>query len=99
MNQYSTEQFEDTAKLFKTLGHPMRLAIIEALYVHPYCVCELAEKLGMNKSVTSKHLASLKQVGVIDMQREGTRVNCTLVMPCVLETMRCIIKLPKDTKE
>ncbi len=99
MNQYDAEQFEDTAKRFKTLGHPMRLAIVEALFTRSYCVCELAGLLGMHKSVTSKHLSALKQVGIIDMQKEGTRVNCILIMPCVLEMMHCAIKPPNDVKE
>ncbi|WP_428599825.1 ArsR/SmtB family transcription factor [Sphaerochaeta sp.] len=99
MNGYDAAQFEDTAKRFKTLGHPMRLAIIEALFSRSYCVCELAELLGMHKSVTSKHLSALKQVGIIDMKREGTRVNCILTMPCVLEMMHCSIKPPNRGKE
>ncbi|MDN5334882.1 MAG: hypothetical protein PWP59_2144 [Sphaerochaeta sp.] len=99
MNQYDAEQFEDTAKRFKALGHPMRLAIVEALFARSYCVCELAELLGMHKSVTSKHLSALKQVGIIDMQREGARVNCILTMPCVLEMMHCTMKTPDTVKE
>jgi len=91
-------QYEPAAKLFRILGHPMRLAIIEALHERPWCVCELAEKMGLNKSVTSKHLSSLKSVGIIDMRREGTQVNCTLVMPCVLDMMHCAVKTP-STKD
>jgi DNA-binding transcriptional ArsR family regulator len=53
----------------------------------------------MHKSVTSKHLSALKQVGIIDMKREGTRVNCILAMPCVLEMMHCSIKPPNRGKE
>ncbi len=82
---------ETAAKLFRILGNPTRLAIIEALYERGWCVCEIADRLGLNKSVTSKHLSSLKSVGVIEMRREGTRVNCVLAMPCVLEMMHCAI--------
>ncbi len=84
-------QFEPTAKLFRILGHPMRLAIIEALHGQNYCVCELANQLGLNKSITSKHLSSLKSVGIIDMKREGTQVNCILTMPCILDMMHCVL--------
>ncbi|MBI9095947.1 MAG: metalloregulator ArsR/SmtB family transcription factor [Sphaerochaeta sp.] len=92
-------QHEDAAKLFRILGHPMRLSIIEALHVRPWCVCELAGQLGLNKSVTSKHLSSLKSVGIIDMRREGTQVNCVLTMPCVLDMMHCIIDPPFAKEE
>ncbi len=92
-------QHEEAAKLFRILGHPMRLAIIEALHVRPWCVCELADQLGLNKSVTSKHLSSLKSVGIIAMRKEGTQVNCVLTMPCVLDMMHCVIDPPFAKEE
>jgi ArsR family transcriptional regulator len=94
MKDSNDMQFEAAAKLFRILGHPMRLAIVEALHERPWCVCELAERLGLNKSVTSKHLSSLKSAGIIDMKREGTQVNCVLVMHCVLEMMHCAVNPP-----
>ncbi len=97
MKQSDNSQFEPAAKLFRILGNPMRLAIIEALYERPWCVCQLAEQLGLNKSVTSKHLSTLKSVGIIDMKRDGVQVNCVLTMPCVLEMMHCAIK-PRQAK-
>jgi len=87
------------AKLFRILGNPTRLAIVRALYERSWCVCELAEQLSLNKSATSKHLSSLKSVGIIDMQREGTRVNCSLIMPCVMEMMSCAIEEPASEGE
>lgn len=50
----------------------------------------------VNKSAASKHLSLLKSVGVIEMDRDGTQVNCTLVMTCVLEMMHCA-KQGKDS--
>ncbi|MGE4454453.1 MAG: ArsR/SmtB family transcription factor [Sphaerochaeta sp.] len=96
MKMYDAGQFEEAAKLFKTLGNPMRLAIIEALHNRSYCVCELAEQLGMHKSATSKHLSLLNQLGVISMEREGTRVNCILKMTCVLEMLHCAVPPRKE---
>jgi hypothetical protein len=34
------------SQTFRVIGHPMRLAIIEALHERPWCVCELAQRLG-----------------------------------------------------
>jgi ArsR family transcriptional regulator len=83
--------YDQTAKLFKVLGHPMRLAIVQELGERSWCVCELAAHLGLNKSAASKHLSQLKQIGVIEMQRDGTQVLCTLKMPCVFDMMRCAL--------
>jgi len=89
MDKIDERQYDDAARLLRVLGHPMRLAMVEVLSKRPWCVCELADTLGLNKSATSKHLSLLKSVGVIDMERTGTQVNCTLVMTCVLEMMHC----------
>ncbi len=77
------------AKLLRVLGHPARLAMIEELKKRSWCVCELAAKLGLNNPTASKHLSLLNSVGVIEMEKEGTQVNCRLVMPCVFDMMHC----------
>ncbi|NLA93545.1 MAG: winged helix-turn-helix transcriptional regulator [Spirochaetales bacterium] len=83
------KEFEESAQLFKALSHPVRLAMIVALNERSWCVCELADNLGVNKSAASKHLSLLNNLGVIEMEREGTRVNCTLKMGCVMQMMQC----------
>ncbi|NBK21129.1 MAG: transcriptional regulator [Spirochaetia bacterium] len=89
MKKVDENKFEESARLLKVLGHPMRLAMVETLSERTWCVCELADNLGLNKSAASKHLSLLKSVGVIEMERDGTQVSCTLVMTCVLEMMHC----------
>jgi DNA-binding transcriptional ArsR family regulator len=89
MDKIDDRQFEEAARLFRVLGHPMRLAMMESLSERPWCVCELADNLGLNKSAASKHLSQLNSVGVINMEKDGTRVNCTLEMTCALEMMHC----------
>ena len=84
--------------MLRVLGHPMRLAMVEALRDRTWCVCELASHLGLNKSAASKHLSQLEQVGVIVMEREGTRVNCTLIMPCVFDMVACVRVTENATK-
>jgi ArsR family transcriptional regulator len=93
MEDAIADQYDQTAKIFKVLGHPMRLAMVQELGERTWCVCELAAHLGLNKSAASKHLSQLKQIGVIDMQREGTQVICTLKMPCVFDMMRCTVTI------
>ncbi len=89
MKDHDSSRFEETARLLKVLGHPDRLAMVEALRTESWCVCELAAYLGLNKSAASKHLSALRDLGVIAMEKEGTRVNCTLRMPCVFDMMQC----------
>ena len=91
MNELDSQQLRSIAPLFRVLGHPVRLQIVNLLNEQPRCVCEIANDLGLNKSVTSKHLSALKQVGVVAMDKSGTQVMCSLAMPCVLSMLQCAI--------
>jgi len=75
--------------MFKALSHPMRVFILDKLKERNWCVCELAEELGINKSAASKHLSQLKEAGLVDIEKMGTRVEYHLTAPCVLELASC----------
>jgi ArsR family transcriptional regulator len=89
MNTEVDQQFEDAARYLRVLGHPVRLKMVEALRSRSWCVCELAAHLGLHKSAASKHLSQLRDIGVVGLEKDGTQVNCTLLMPCVFDMMRC----------
>ncbi len=89
MEADDTKRLEQTAEVLKAMGHPMRLAMLEKLKVEPWCVCELAESLGLNKSIASKHLSLLHEVGLLSVQKTKTKVIYTLRAPCVVDMARC----------
>lgn len=62
------------AKIFKALGHPSRLTMVTALQEGEKCVCELQQMLGFDMSTISKHLAILKEAGVVSTEKKGTSV-------------------------
>lgn len=63
--------------------------MLENLRDRPWCVCELATELGVEKSVASKHLSLLRSVGLIEDSKRGTLVEYRLVAPCILEMSAC----------
>ena len=77
------------AHMFKALAHPLRMLILEKLEARPWCVCKLAEELGVDKSVASKHLSILKEAGLVSDERRGTIVEYSLSAPCVLKLAAC----------
>jgi len=77
------------AEIFKALAHPVRIQMLEKLRERPWCVCELAAELGVEKSVASKHLSLLRSVGLIDDSKRGTLVEYRLVAPCILDMSAC----------
>ena len=49
------------AEVFKAMGHPLRLGVIELLQDGEKCVCEIVEQVGTEISNDSKHLSVLKK--------------------------------------
>ncbi|MCO6500102.1 MAG: winged helix-turn-helix transcriptional regulator [Vicingus serpentipes] len=63
------------AELYKALGHPARIAIIEFLIRKNSCVCgDIVDQLPLSQSTISQHLKELKQVGIIKGEIEGVKM-------------------------
>ena len=74
---------ESLAALFKTLSEPVRLRIIYLLLKEgELCVCDLVETLELSQSVVSRHLAYLRNNGLVSTQREGIWVYYRIVGDC-----------------
>lgn len=78
------------ASVYKALGHPTRLFIVEELSRGERCVCELTAMVGMDVSTVSKHLSVLKSVGLVEDEKRGAQVFYRLLVPCVLTSFGCI---------
>jgi DNA-binding transcriptional ArsR family regulator len=61
------------ANPFDALGDPTRRAILELLGSGDRSVREVAEALPVSRPAVSKHLRLLKQAGLVDEERRGTR--------------------------
>jgi len=62
------------AELFRVLGHPVRIRILELLGAGERTVGELQAELDLDSSGISQHLAALRRQGVILGRKDGTRV-------------------------
>ena len=62
------------SELFKTLGDPTRVRIMDALAKSEFCVCDLAEVLGLSQSATSHQLRVLRNNDLVKYRREGKMV-------------------------
>ncbi len=74
---------EMRAKIFKALGHPSRLKMVEYLFGGERCVCELQATVGSDISTVSKHLNILKEAGILQDERRGTSIYYSLRMKAV----------------
>ena len=62
------------ASIIKALAHPVRLALVEVLGRGEKCVCELVKAVDAERTSVSKHLAILKNTGVISDRRKGVSI-------------------------
>ena len=68
------KRYENRARVFKALGHPTRLFIVEQLAGGERCVCELKEMIDADLSTISKHLSVLKNAGLVEDEKRGANV-------------------------
>lgn len=61
-----------TTALFKALAHQTRLRILCLLLDGEVCVCQIMAVLGLPQSTASRHLAILKNAGLVEDRRDGT---------------------------
>ena len=59
------------AELFKTLGDPTRLKIVEILLENEMCVNHIADTMGMGQSAISHQLRVLRQARLVTYRKEG----------------------------
>lgn len=80
----------DRAQVFKALGHPARLQIVEELAEGERCVCDLVDLVGLGWSAVSRHLTVLKEAGVLTDEKRGLQVFYRLALPCVTNFTACL---------
>ena len=68
MTKYRIEKFTTVTK---ALGDPNRVRALLALLQEELCVCQVVELLGLAPSTVSKHMAVLKQAGLVESRKEG----------------------------
>ena len=85
----NSEALEARAKVMKALASPVRLKIVDELSRGERCICELQPLFPMNKSTLSRHVAELKNVGIVGERREGVRSYLRLLTQCVLNMFDC----------
>jgi ArsR family transcriptional regulator len=77
----SQQRYEARARIAKALAHPSRLMMLDLLGKAEMSVTEITKAVRADQSTVSKHLAILKDAGLIAARKEGTasfyRVTCS----------------------
>lgn len=78
------------ADILKALAHPVRVRVFEALAGCEKTVGELVTLLGEKEANTSRHLAVLRNAGLVATRKEGLNVYYSNKMPCLLSMLSCV---------
>ncbi len=81
------------ADFFKTLGHPVRIRVLELLSERDRAVSEMLPEVGIEAANLSQQLAVLRHAGLVTARREGLSVLYTLTSPRVAELLATARKI------
>ena len=90
----SADEAVATAELFKALGDPARVRIVNCLATagEPVCICELIEPLGLAQPTVSHHMKKLLDVGLVEREQRGKWAFFSLQRDAV-ETLAAVADL------
>ncbi len=71
-------QLQPVSALFKALGDETRLRVVALLAHGELCVCHLESALELSQPAVSRHLAVLKNAGVVEARRDGNWIHYRL---------------------
>lgn len=83
----STPLYQLKAEFFKTLGHPVRIRVLELLSAREHGVSEMLAEVGVEPAHLSQQLAVLRRSNLVLARREGSGVFYSLTDPRVAELL------------
>jgi ArsR family transcriptional regulator len=89
----SVPLYEAKAELFRLLGHPVRIRVLELLQDGPKPVRELLAEIEVEPTGLSQHLAMLRRSDLVTSRREGSTVMYALSGGDVAELLRAARQL------
>jgi len=85
--------YNQRAEVIKALAHPTRLRIVDYLLGQgEKCVCDIAAFVDVSQPMVSKHVAQMRDAGVLESRKEGSMVFCKVSTPCLQSFFRCLDK-------
>ena len=86
----SDDEIDSWARLLVALGHPIRLRIVRGLVRGECCVGNMVECLDLPQPLVSRHLAVLRDAGIVSVEQEGRKRRYRVNHPCAAAVVRCL---------
>jgi len=82
--------YERQAEIARAISHPLRIAIINFLKDGEQCVCDIAERVGSERSNVSRHLSVMSNAGLLEYRKDGLKVMYKLKFTCIVDFFSCV---------
>lgn len=89
----SAERISRVAEILKTIGHPIRLEILEVLeQEEPLSVTDIQNRIktSVEQSLLSHHLIKMKDKGILSCEKRGMNVYYRLYDRHILKIFNCM---------
>lgn len=85
------EDVENTARVLKCLGHPLRLRILDVLEKKTEAtVTEVHEALEIEQAVASQHLTTMRDKGILASRKDGVHVIYRIGDERAMKVLSCV---------
>ncbi|MBX3065985.1 MAG: winged helix-turn-helix transcriptional regulator [Anaerolineae bacterium] len=97
LNAVTTDELELLhARFCQALGDPKRLHLLYTLAEAPATVNELAQRLATPQPTISRHLAILRQSGILSAERNGTTIRYSIAEPRIIDVLDLMRQMLRD---
>ena len=86
----NAQRAEELSEILKGVAHPLRLRIIMMLCERKHTVTELTDGLEAKQSLVSQHLAPLRMLGLVSVDRTGGHATYSLAEPNLRKLVDCL---------
>jgi DNA-binding transcriptional ArsR family regulator len=83
----SVPLYQAKAEMFRVLGHPVRIRVLELLQTGPLPVRDLLARIDIEPANMSQQLAVLRRAGIVVSFRDGALVMYALSTPAVADLL------------
>jgi len=88
---------QELARFAKVISHPARLAILKYLAQTKTCISgDISDKLPLSRSTVSQHLKELRDLGLIQGDIDGLKINYCLCGTTLDQFKKCFNDFFKD---
>lgn len=87
------EIYEQETKLYKSLMHPARLAILDLLREGEACVCHMEATFGYRQAYISQQLMVLRDAGLVEDRRDGLNIYYRVIRPEIFDVLDAMRKV------